>query len=99
MSEFSYDLNVTMDPPQAPPGATVTITARFSNVTGEIKTVYGVVSAYGYSEVLPKTGENTYSLNLTVPYEAPPGTYDISFFARDTSGNKGKSVVIPFRVT
>lgn len=99
MAEFSYDLSVTLDPPKAAPGALVTATVKASNVKGEIKAVYAMINPYGYSEVLPKTGDDTYSIKVTVPYDAPPGTYQVSFFARDASGNRGKDVVVPFTVT
>lgn len=99
MAEFSYDLNVTLEPPSGSLGTTVKATAKFSNVVGEIKSVYAMVNAYGYSEFLPKASENTYSTTIVVPYGAPPGTYDVTFFARDTQGNRGKGVTVQFTVT
>ncbi len=99
MAEFSYDIEATIDPPSARPGATLTVTVKLSNVVGEAKSVNFVVKEYGMWDVLQSAGENVYKLERDVPYNAPAGTYNLTFFAKDTEGNKGKEVVVPFTVT
>jgi len=98
MEEFSYNISAKIDPPKASPGERITITAEITDLVGEVKTVYAMVNAYGYSQILPRSAEGTFSTRTIVPYEAPPGTYNVVLFARDFDGNKGKELAIRFQV-
>ena len=98
MEVFSYNISAKIDPMRASPGERITVTANITDLIGEIKTVYAMVNAYGYSQILTKSGDGVYSARTIVPYEAPPGTYNVVVFAKDIEGNKGKDTAIRFQV-
>lgn len=98
MEDFTYNISAKIDPMKASPGERITITANVADLIGEIKTVYAMVNAYGYSQILPKTGDGVYSARTIVPYEAPPGVYNVVVFAKDFEGNRGKDTAIRFQV-
>jgi len=98
MEEFSYNISVKIEPSKASPGERITITANVTDLIGEIKTVYAIVNAYGYSQILPKSGDGVYSARTIVPYEAPPGIYNVVVFAKDSEGNRGTDVALRFQV-
>lgn len=98
MEEFSYNISAKIEPMKASPGERITITANVTDLIGEVKTVYAMVNAYGYSQILPKAADGTYSARTIVPYEAPPGVYNVVVFAKDFEGGKGKDTAIRFQV-
>jgi hypothetical protein len=98
MDEFSYNISAKIEPMKASPGERVTVTANFTDLIGEVKTVYAMVNAYGYSQILTKSGDGSYSARTIVPYEAPPGVYNVVVFAKDIEGNRGKDTAIRFQV-
>jgi len=98
MEEFSYNIDAKIEPMKASPGERIIITANITDLNGEIKAVYAVVNAYGYSQILPKAGDGVYSTRTVVPYEAPPGVYNVVVFAKDFDGNRGKDTAIRFQV-
>lgn len=92
MSAFSYRMQVRLSPETVYAGQAVDVEARLDDVQGEVLSVHGVVPQGGIFETLRPRGEGVYGVTSTVPYEAPPGTYSVYFYAVDAQGNRGPEV-------
>lgn len=99
MSEFTYDITASIEPAKASPGERINVSVKISNLQGEIRTVYAMVNAYGYSQILPKTEDGIYSARTVVPYQAPTGIVNVVFFAKDQDGNKGPETNFRFQIS
>lgn len=92
MPALSYRMEVRFSPEVARPGQAVDVEVRLSDVQGEVSSVYAVVPQGGIVETLRPQGEGTYVVTSTVPWDAPPGTYSVYFYATDAQGNRGPDV-------
>ncbi|NLO82327.1 MAG: hypothetical protein GX094_04610 [Clostridiales bacterium] len=98
MDKFNYNIKAEIIPSTAKSGDTVTAKVYLSDVEGEVKNVYVSVPAYGIWEVLRSAGDNTYTLNYTIPWMAPYGKCEVNFYATSVNGQRGPSTVVQFYI-
>lgn len=92
MAALSYRMQVRIIPEVVSAGQTVRVEVKLDDVQGEIRSVHGVVSQGGIFETLWPQGDGLYVTTGTVPYDAPPGSYGVYFYATDPQGNRGPEV-------
>jgi|GEM_PF-403203 len=94
VEKFSYSIRAEITPTTAKSGDMVTLKAYLNDIAGQIKNVYATVPQYGIWEVLYPSGNNTYTINYTIPWEAPPGRYEVSVYAVSSDGLRGPSTTV-----
>lgn len=89
MTDFKYAMKLDINPTVGKAGDRVSITARFENVVGEIKNVSLSVPQYGVWEMFSRSGNNTFTLNYYIPYQAPSGTIRANINVTSMEGQRG----------
>ncbi|NLV92312.1 MAG: hypothetical protein GX030_07965 [Firmicutes bacterium] len=95
---FTYDLSTEIRPTSGPPGGTITLTAKFSNASEPVVKAFATVRMYGYFIALRKKADDTFEYTGTIPYEAPPGRYEIAVYGKAEDGTSGPEKKISFQV-
>lgn len=99
MPAMSYRMDISFAPPCVTPGQPVSVEVRLSDVEGEVSRVHLYVPEGGIFETLEPQGGGVYTLTRPVPYEAPPGTYNVYFYGMDIHGNRGPDVTAQVMVS
>lgn len=99
MAGLTYRMGITFSPQTVAAGQPISVEVRLSDVVGEVSRVHLYVPEGGIFETLEPQGDGRYTLTRSVPYEAPPGTYNVYFYATDSQGNRGPEVSAPVMVT
>jgi len=92
VAALSYRMDVQFSPEKVTAGQPISVEVRLSDVVGEVSRVHLYVPEGGIFETLTPRGDNLYALTRSVPYEAPPGRYNVYFYATDAQGNRGPEV-------
>lgn len=98
MSDFNYKVEFTEMQNEGSPGGRVRLVAKITDATKEISRVSMAVDMYGIYSVLKKEGNDLYSLDYSIPYEAPRGNYEVSLWAVDKEYNRGPTVKFNFLI-
>ncbi len=80
-------IKVSVSPDVLRAGKPVTIEATIVGDTSEVKRVVATVPEYDLTETLSHVADNVYRLNITVPWEAPSGTYNVEVYAQGAQWN------------
>jgi len=98
MANFNYNLKILNMIREGSPGSNVNLKVSVEEASAPVSKVYLSVNMYGVFEVLKKEGNNLFSLNFYIPYDAPPGNYNVSLWAVSDSGEKGPVTNVTFMV-
>ncbi len=89
MDTNNYNAKVTITPPAGKRGEHVRLTVTLSDVVGEIRQVIMTVPGYDIYQYLAPQGGHVYSTAMTIPWEAPSGTYTLNIYALGPDNNRG----------
>jgi len=95
---LNYRIEGKLEPDVGKPGSRVLLKVKLSDVIGELKEVRVRVREWpAYQSVLSPV-EDYYRMEAEVPYIAPTGTYHVEIYGKDSEGNAGPILTLPFRI-
>jgi len=74
-------IKISITPEILRAGGPVAVEATVLGDADEVKRLIASLPEYNYSEVIPRSGDNVFRLNTTVPWEAPSGTFTLDVAA------------------
>ena len=98
MSNLSYKLKVIDAPVEGSAGTKIYLKVCIEEASEEISRVYLSVAMYGILEVLKKESDTLFSLDYSIPYDAPYGNYNIAIWAVNSKNEKGPVTNHNFKV-
>lgn len=100
MAEFKYSITASVSPQRVKPGETINLTAKITDVEGDLRNVVMSVPQYGIMEYLRPRGDGeTYVMTQTVPWEAPAANYELRVYATSTDNQRGPQERVTLTVT
>ncbi|MDW7658613.1 MAG: hypothetical protein SCM11_15705 [Bacillota bacterium] len=89
MDTINYTAKVSITPPSGRRGERVALTVTLADVVGEIRQVIMTVPGYDIYQYLSPQGNQVYSAAMTIPWEAPSGTYTLNIYALGPENKRG----------
>jgi hypothetical protein len=86
MPGFACTLNISNLPAEVRRGSSITGTVTAVSCNAPIRSVVIASDSYGISQRLRKVNENTFQLDLKVPFLVPAGKFNYSVWAVSESG-------------
>jgi len=95
---LNYRIEGKLEPDSGRPGSRVVLKVKFSDLTGELKEVRARIREWPAYQTTLSLVEDYYRLEVEIPYIAPTGTYHVEIYGKDSQGNFGPILTLPFRV-